>query len=230
MGKNLRQQARGKGSLTYRAHGFRGKADIALFKGMGEVVDIIDDPMRTAPLAIVKTKKGKAFFLAYEGMKTGDVVGYKDKKEITPGTVLELKEIPEGVPIYNIEINPGDGGKMVKSSGSFAIIVGKENHNIRVRLPSKKIKVLNEKCLATIGKVAGSGRIEKFFGKAGKKYHAKRARGKLYPITSGVAMNPVDHPFGGRTKPGKPKTVSKHAPPGRKVGNIAAKRSGLKKK
>jgi large subunit ribosomal protein L2 len=228
MGKNLRQQARGKGSLTYRAHGFRGRGDVRLAKARGVVVDIIDDPMRTAPLGVVKFETGNSLFLAYEGMKTGDKVGYDQGLKV--GSVLELKKIPEGMPIYNIEITPGDGGKLVKATGTFATIVGKEKNFVRIKLPSRKIKILNEKCLATIGVVAGSGRVEKFFGKAGKKHHAMRARGKLYPITAGVAMNPVDHPFGGRTKPGKPKTSGRSYPPGKKVGNIAARRCGLKKK
>jgi len=80
-----------------------------------------------------------------------------------------------------------------------------------------------------IGVPAGAGRTEKPWVKAGKKWHAMHARGKLYPQTKGVAMNPVDHPFGGKTKPGKPKTVSRHAPPDAKVGSISPKRTGRKK-
>src|SRR3989344_1114495 len=94
-----------------------------------------------------------------------------------------------------------------------------ETGEVIVQFPSKKTKEFNASCRATIGVVSGAGRLEKPFGKAGKKFYAMKARNRLYPITSGVSMNAVDHPFGsGRGKHiGKPKTVSRNAPPGRKV-------------
>jgi large subunit ribosomal protein L2 len=97
-------------------------------------------------------------------------------------------------------------------------------------MPSEEFKVFNPDCLATIGTPAGGGRRDKPFVKAGQKAHLWDARNKLYPRSSAVKMNPVDHPFGGKTKPGTPKTISRNAPPGAKVGSIAASRSGLRKK
>ena len=98
-----------------------------------------------------------------------------------------------------------------------------------ILLPSKKKKIISSKCRAMIGVVAGSGRLEKPFKKAGAKYYKMRAFGKVYPRTSGVSMNAVDHPFGGKTKPGKHITVSRHMPPGKKVGSISPKRTGKRK-
>jgi large subunit ribosomal protein L2 len=97
-------------------------------------------------------------------------------------------------------------------------------------MPSKEFKVFNPNCLATIGVSAGGGRGDKPYVKAGQLYYLKQARNKLWPRSSAVKMNPVDHPFGGHTKPGTPKTISRLMPPGAKVGSISARRSGKKKK
>jgi large subunit ribosomal protein L2 len=155
--------------------------------------------------------------IASSGMKIGQ------KVEIKP-----LKDIAEGTKVYNLEVVPGDGGKLCRSSGMFATVITSGKKCV-VTLPSKKKKTLVGECLATVGTVAGSGRKDKPLMKAGKAFKIKKAFGQLYPRTSGVAMNAVDHPFGGSASPGKHKTVSRHAPPGRKVGNIAAKRMGRRK-
>ncbi|MFB6088592.1 MAG: 50S ribosomal protein L2, partial [Candidatus Aenigmatarchaeota archaeon] len=144
--------------------------------------------------------------------------------------ILPLGEIPEGVPVYNIESHPGDGGKFARSSGVYGFVVTHDAKSTIVRLPSKKVKEFSPECRATIGVVSGGGRTDKPFMKAGNKSKALKARGRQYPIVSGVSMNAVDHPFGGSTKPGKPKTVSRNASPGRKVGSFGAKRSGKKKR
>jgi large subunit ribosomal protein L2 len=107
--------------------------------------------------------------------------------------------------------------------------MGKVEDKVKVTLKSGKIKKIDEKCLATIGIPAGGGRKEKPWVKAGKRWYAMKSRGKLFPRTKGVAMNPVDHPFGGKTKPGTPKSVSRNAPPGAKVGAIAPRRMGKRK-
>ena len=96
--------------------------------------------------------------------------------------------------------------------------------------PSKKFKKFHPNCLATIGKPAGWGQRAKRLVKAGQKYYAKKARNKLWPRTSAVAMNPVDHPFGGKTKPGQSKSKSRHRPPGAKVGSVASRRTGKRKR
>ncbi|HLC22557.1 MAG TPA: 50S ribosomal protein L2, partial [Candidatus Nanoarchaeia archaeon] len=123
------------------------------------------------------------------------------------------------------------GGKLVRTAGSFAQVVGKVDDRVIVILPSKKQKTLSDKCRATVGVIAGDGAQEKPFMKAGNRMHKMQATNRLYPRTSGVAMNAVDHPFGsGRGRhPGKPKTPPRWAPAGRNVGLIHARRTGRRR-
>jgi large subunit ribosomal protein L2 len=132
------------------------------------------------------------------------------------------------VPVCNVERQPGDGGKFARASGVSAQLLTHDRKVAVVKLPSGEVKRLSPSCRATVGVVAGGGRPEKPFVKAGNKHHKMRARGTKWPRVRGVAMNAVDHPFGGggRQHPGQPKSVSKNAPPGRKVGDIASKRTG----
>ena len=236
MARRILVQRRGRGvSKTFLAPSFRYVADVkypAVQEGLlkGSVVDIVDDPGRTAPLALIKLENGKkTYMVASEGMKTGDRVEIGEGAGIKAGNVLCLKDIPEGSPVFNIEVVPGDGGKLVRSSGSYAIVLSRDVNKVTIQLPSRKTKDLHPKCRATIGIVAGGERTKKPFVKAGNKWHAMRARGKKYPITSAKAKNAADHKFGGKSF-GVHKTVSRHAPPGRKVGSIAAKRTGRKKR
>jgi len=233
MGKRIIARARGKGGPRYRvpSHKYAGKVEYNLSRDntVGLVVDIVHDPGRNAPVAIVEfPDKSKRLHIASEGIKVGDVINYRSGFSL--GSVLPLNKIPEGTKIFGIETYPGSGPKICRSSGSFATVMGKVKGKIRVTLRSGKTKEIDKKCLATVGVPAGGGRKEKPWVKAGKKWHAKKIRGKLFPRTKGVGMNPVDHPFGGKTKPGIPKSVSRHAPPGRKVGSIAPRRMGKKKR
>ncbi|MFB6099888.1 MAG: 50S ribosomal protein L2 [Candidatus Nanohalobium sp.] len=230
MGSPLRQQRRGKGSPKFQANRKgKGTAEHKNDEITGTVVDVVHDPARTAPVAKVEFEDGEVRnVLAPEGLQTGDEIEVGVSAPVEPGNVLPLGEIPEGVPINNIEIQPNDGGKMVKASGTYAFVVTQEQDGVRIQLPSGDFKKLDTECRATIGKVAAGGRKDKPFVKAGNASKAAKARGKQYPTVSAVAMNAVDHPFGGSAKPGQPKTVSKHASPGSKVGNIGAKRSGKK--
>ena len=125
-------------------------------------------------------------------------------------------------------MRPGDGGKLCRSSGTFAVVIAREEKKVTVMLPSKKKAEMPVDCRATIGTTAGSGRKDKPFMKAGNKYHAMKALGKFTAKTSATNKNVVQHPFGGKNF-GKHKTVSRDAPPGRKVGSIAARRTGRKK-
>ena len=232
MGKNLRQQRRGKGSPRFRSPSHRFIGDISYLRssaeGKGEVVDIKHDPIRTAPVAIVQTSDDKMLIIATEGMHVGQQIDM-NKGEVNSGNILTLEHIPEGTEICNIELNPGDGGRLCRAAGSSCVVVSHDKAKTTVRLPSRKFKVLNSMCRATVGKAAGAGRIEKPFTTAGNKYYAMRARNRYWPKTKGVAKNPVDHPFGGSAKPGKHKTVARDAPPGKKVGSLAARRMGRKK-
>ncbi|MCJ7478872.1 MAG: 50S ribosomal protein L2 [Candidatus Nanohaloarchaeota archaeon QJJ-7] len=229
MSKRIRSQRRGKGSPTYTSPSHTGKGGVEHREDevAGTVVDIVHDPARTAPVAIVEFDDGEERnVLAPEGVSVGDDIEVGIEAPVEPGNTLPLREIPEGVPIYNIELEPGDGGKIARSSGTYAFIVTHESDKTRVRLPSKNFKDMDPDCRATIGQVAGGGRTDKEFEKAGQVHHKARSEGKLYPKTSAIAMNAVDHPFGGSTKPGRPKTVSKDASPGSKVGSISPKRTG----
>jgi len=238
VGKNLIQQARGKGGPTYRAPSFRykGKASY-LIPSEGrlnaKIIDIIRCAGHSAPLIVLEhDNKIRNLMIAPEGIKVGDTVEYGEKIAPENGNMLLLKDIPEGTLVYNIEGQPGDGGKFVRSSGAFARVIAKMKSNVIVQLPSKKQKEFNPNCRATIGIVAGSGRKEKPFLKAGKKFYAMKAKNKLWPSISGTSQNAVDHPFGGSSSAhkGKPTIAPKNAPPGRKVGAIHPRRMGRKKK
>ncbi|MEK6887574.1 MAG: 50S ribosomal protein L2 [Candidatus Aenigmatarchaeota archaeon] len=229
MGKPLRQQRRGKGSPRYRvpSHNYIGKISYAsLPVGEGQVIDIVHSPGRRTPAAIVDFGGHKKLMLPAEGVFVGQTIGNTTNN----GNITQLKNVPEGTKIFNIELHPGDGGKICRASGAFATIVSKDATRCTILLPSRQKKAISLDCKATIGVIASSGRTEKPFMKAGTKHHSMKALGKLYPHTSGVSMNCVNHPFGGSKHPGRPKTVSRHMPPGKKVGSISPRRTGRKKK
>lgn len=238
MGKPLIQQKRGKGSPRYRSPSFRFKGKVTLARCSeeivsGDVLDLIKCPGHSSPLMHVKYENGEEVLLqAPEGVKVGEKISMGEKSPVGIGNVLALKNIPEGTPVYNIEGKPGDGGKFVRASGGFAKIVTKFENKIVVQLPSNKKKNFLPECKAIVGIIAGSGRKEKPFLKAGTKHYAMKARNKMYPSVSGTSMNAISHPFGGSSSgsKGRPTQSSRHAPPGRKVGKIAPKRTGRRKK
>ncbi|MCW7075116.1 MAG: 50S ribosomal protein L2 [Candidatus Methanospirare jalkutatii] len=258
MGKRIIAQRRGKGTPTYRApsHRFKAKlmhlrvsaADVEKRGGVVRCVveKILHDPARSAPIALVRPLNGgngsggeeevvkKQFVIIPEGISEGDEICYGASAELKVGNTQPLRCIPEGTPVCNVELRPGDGGKIARAGGDFATVLAHsaEKNMTLLALPSGKEKWVSSECLATVGVVAGGGRTDKPLVKAGKKYHKMKARAAKYPRVRGVAMNPVDHPFGGGSHQhvGRPKTVSRGAPPGRKVGSIAAKRTGRKKR
>jgi large subunit ribosomal protein L2 len=231
MGKRIIPRARGKGGTRYRApsHKYLGRVEyLPAKKAKAKVVDIVHDPGRSAPVAIVKADKKKILHIASEGLKVGDEITYGE--EVSKGNVLSLSKIPEGTKTFGVETYPGSGPKLCRSSGTFATILKKFKNKVAIQFSSGKIVELNADCRASIGVPAASGRVEKPWVKAGKKLHALAARGKLFPRTSGTRMGPVDHPYGGESKRPRPsRTVSRHAPPGAKVGSISPRRVGRKK-
>ncbi|PIN80781.1 50S ribosomal protein L2 [Candidatus Woesearchaeota archaeon CG10_big_fil_rev_8_21_14_0_10_30_7] len=237
MGKNLIQQARGKGSHTYRAPSFnyKGKAKLSRITNnleKGQIIDLVKCPGHDAPLAQIKYNNGETILVsAPENIKVGEYVTAGPGSEIKPGNVLTLREIPDGTNIYNIESQPGDGGKYCRSSGTSARLISKTETTAVLKLPSKKEKEINLDCRAVIGIICASGRKEKPYLKAGIKMHAMRAKNKLYPRSKACAMNAVDHPYGNKrsARKAKQKATSRHAPPGRKVGKLAPRRTGRKK-
>ncbi|MDY6774941.1 MAG: 50S ribosomal protein L2 [Halobacteria archaeon] len=235
MGKPIRQQKAGKGSPTYRAPSHRYKAKTEHKETgdeetmVGEIIELEHDPARSAPVARVEYEDGDVrHVLVPEGVGVGDVIEAGVSADIEPGNTLPLAEIPEGVPVCNLEIKPGDGGKIARSSGTGASIIAHEKGGTVVQLPSGELRQFNPKCRATVGIVAGGGRLEKPMLKAGNKHHKMKSRGGKWPKVRGVAMNAIDHPFGGggRQHPGRPKSISPNAPPGRKVGDIGSRRTG----
>jgi large subunit ribosomal protein L2 len=241
MGKRLITQRRGKGRPRYLSpsHRFKGKIEYKNINSAksigGQVLEIIHDPGRTAPIArILLENFTEIQNIAPDGMQVGQWVHIGAGKTNEIGCIKPLGEIPEGTDIYNIEIRAGDGGKLVRSAGASASVVAQERKQgiTRILMPSKKTIMLNSNGLATIGKVAGGGRKEKPFIHAGQMFYNRRVKGKLWPIVCGRAKNSIDHPHGGGRHPhvGRPTTVSRDTPPGRKVGHIAARRTGLRKK
>jgi large subunit ribosomal protein L2 len=245
MGKRIISQHRGHGGPRYTAPSFRylGRVTHRSYDSIeknemmkGIVVDLVNSVGHSSPLAMVEFDNGERIYaIANEGLYVGQEVFSGNNSEIKKGNTLPLKNIPEGTQIFNIEKSPGDLGKFVKTAGGSARIDTKTKDRVIVKMPSKVIKKFHPECRATIGVVAGAGKVDKPILKAGKKHFMMKAKNKLYPKTSAGAMNATDHPFGsgrgGPTFGGKSSSIApKHAPPGRKVGMLRAKKSGGGKK
>lgn len=222
--------------MKYRTTSKKYRTSIHYEKGMegmsAVVLDIRHDSARTCPIMSVRFEdRTEKLMLAPEGIMVGDNLTFGKDGKIGVGNVTVLSKIPEGTFVYNIENRPGDGGQFVRSAGTFATIVSHDEGKTVIQLPSKVMKTFNASCRASIGIVAGGGRHEKPFVKAGSKYHLLKGRPVIYPHVNSTAMNVVDHPFGGgaHDHPGRPTTVSRSASPGRKVGQIAAKRTGRRR-
>jgi len=192
----------------------------------------LHEPGRGSPLASVKLETGQSYHTVVpEGVYEGQSIQIGSKASVDIGNVLPLSNIPEGTMICNIELSPGDGGKIARSSGSYATVVGHTPQGTMIKLPSKRTRYLNALCRATVGVISAAGRVDKPFLKAGARFHWMQAKGRVYPRTRGVAMVAAAHPYGSSKRGGrKVTTVSRHAPPGKKVGLIAARSTGRKRK
>ncbi|MDD5111903.1 MAG: 50S ribosomal protein L2 [Candidatus Altiarchaeota archaeon] len=241
MGKHLLTQRRGKGKPRFRSpsHRFEGEIAYPLLDPAkplgGQVLEIIHDAGRTAPLAkILLEDFSKLSIIAPEGIQVGQWIIIGSGKSKDAGCIKPVGEIAEGTQIYNIEISPGDGGKLARTSGSSASIITHDRKQglTQIQLPSKKTILISSHARATLGRAAGGGRKDKPFLHAGQMYHNRHVKGKRWPVVCGRAMNSLDHPHGGGRHPhvGRPTTVGRDTPPGRKVGHIAARRTGLRKK
>ncbi|MCS7110757.1 MAG: 50S ribosomal protein L2 [Ignisphaera sp.] len=237
MGKRILSQRMGRGTQVFRSPGHMRTAPVRYppftdAAKRGVVVDIFHEPGRSAPIALIKLEDGGEFYnMAVEGLKVGQVVEIGANASPNIGNVVVLRNIPEGTRISNIELRPGDGGRLARSGGSYAILIGKSSTHAVVTLPSGRQKSILLDARATIGVIAGGGRLEKPLLKAGNSYYKWRAKARKWPRVRGVAMNAVDHPHGGGSHQSESKstTVSRRAPPGRKVGHIAARRTGRRK-
>lgn len=232
MGKRIIQQARGKGSNTYRVkrNAFRYRIKYPkVIDSEGTVTKLLNSPAHSAPLAKISFSKGSFFIPAFEGMIEGQKIPFGEEK-VSRGNILELEKIPVKTQVYCIETKPGDGGKLIKTGGSSATVSRVIGEDIFVLLPSKKEKKFNRNCRAIIGIIAGHGRLDKPIVKAGKKHYMKKAKNKLWPRTSAIKVNAIDHPFGsGRGKNPKSKIAKRNAPPGAKVGLLRPRRTGYRK-
>ncbi|MDD3263719.1 MAG: 50S ribosomal protein L2 [Candidatus Nanoarchaeia archaeon] len=237
MGKRIVTQRRGSGNPRYtvNSHKFLGKVSFVPldYEGEGTVIEITRDPLHKAPLMFVDFTEYVMLMVAPEGVNVGSViyVGKEKVEEVQKGSIMPLGKMPSGTMISNIELVPGDGGKLVRTPGNAAKIMSTSGNKVIIQLPSKKTKEINENCRAMVGIIAGSGASEKPMLKAGNNFYKMHAVGHLYPHTSGTAMSAVDHPFGNKrtSRKARNKPISRNAPPGRKVGSIAARRTGKKR-
>ncbi|MBI5001569.1 MAG: 50S ribosomal protein L2 [Euryarchaeota archaeon] len=225
MGKRIITRRRGTGTSTYRSPSHRHLGDIRhprSAEGVGKVLDIMHAPGRSAPVAQVQYGEAKWLVISAEGMHVGQEIETGRDAPIELGNTLPIGMIPEGTIVHNIESIPGDGGKFIRAAGAGATVVSHAATTI-VQMPSGQFKNIKPECKATIGLVAGSGRREKPYAKAGKKFYAYQSKAKRYFKVKGVAMNALNHPHGGGGHPhvGKPSTVGRNAPPGRKVGRLS---------
>ena len=232
MGKRIIQQRRGRGGHTYKVREKAGKLRpgyIADLKGEFECVKLIASVGHSVPIAKFMNKDGVVFCnFAVDLLHVGQKISINGNK---PGDISKLGDLKNGIEIFNIEHNPKDGGKFVRTGGNFGTIMAKEGDVVKIMMPSKKVKKFNVNCRATVDRAAGDGRMDKPILKAGKKFYIMKTKSKLWPRTSAVKMNAIDHPFGsGRGKRMKSKIAKRNASPGKKVGLIRPRRTGRKKR
>jgi len=172
----------------------RSKKDVP-----AKVFSIEYDPNRTCRIALLHYADGeKAYILAPVGIQVGDKVISSESADIKPGNSLQLRSIPMGTTIHNIELRPGKGGQIARGAGASAVLVGKEEPYCQVRLPSGEVRLILADCRASIGQVGNTDNENISIGKAGR----NRWKGKR-PVVRGQAMNPIDHPLGGGEGVGK---------------------------
>jgi len=200
------------------------------------VKEIVHDKGRGAPLARVefrdfyRHKPRKELFIAVEGMHTGQFIYAGKTAALQVGNILPLGVMPEGTIVSNVENHTGDRGKFARASGNYATVVSHNQDDgvTRIKLPSGSKVVIKSTSRAMVGLVAGGGRIEKPLLKAGRAFYKYKAKRNKWPVVRGVAMNPVDHPHGGGNHQhiGHASTTKRGDPAGKKVGLIAARRTG----
>ena len=196
--KNAGRNSYGRITVRHQGGGNRQKYRIIDFKRKKDnmeatVIGIEYDPNRTSNIALIEYTDGeRAYILAPVGLTDGDKVVSGENVDIKPGNCLPIENIPVGTLIHNIELNPGQGGKMVKAAGGEAQLMAKEGEYAHVRLPSGEMRLVRAKCRATIGTIGNTDHSNVKLGKAGRTRHMG-----VRPSVRGSVMNPVDHPHGG---------------------------------
>ena len=196
--KNSGRNSYGRITVRHQGGGNRQKYRIIDFKRrkddmVANVIGIEYDPNRSANIALIEYEDGeKAYILAPVGLTDGDKVISGDKADIKPGNCMKIENIPVGTMIHNIELNPGQGGKLVRAAGQEAQLMAKEGKYAHVRLPSGEMRLIMAVCRATIGTIGNTYHENVKLGKAGRSRHMGKR-----PEVRGSVMNPVDHPHGG---------------------------------
>ena len=196
--KNAGRNSYGRITVRHHGGGNRQKYRIIDFKRnkddmFATVVGIEYDPNRSANIALLQYEDGTlSYIIAPQGLKDGDKVISGAKADIKPGNCMPIECIPVGTMIHNIELNPGQGGKMVRAAGQGAQLMAKEGKYSHVRLPSGEMRLVLTKCRATIGTIGNADHENVNIGKAGRTRHMG-----IRPTVRGSVMNPVDHPHGG---------------------------------
>ena len=174
MGKRIRVQRRGRGGQNFRASTHKRVAPAKYpaiapkvsFEAelVGTIVDLVHDPGRGSPLSLIEFDNGLSIYsITPEGVFTGQEIVYGGKAPAEIGNILPLGKMPEGTLVCDLELRPGDGGKMARSSGAYATVVGHTPQGSMIRLPSGRTRYVDDYCLATVGVISASGRIEKPF-------------------------------------------------------------------
>ncbi|MFH1005493.1 MAG: 50S ribosomal protein L2 [Bacteroidota bacterium] len=213
----------GKMTMRYMGGGHKKRFRIIDFKrnkhSIPAVVKSIEyDPNRTARIALLSYKDGeKRYILSPQGLQVGQTI--ISGKEVAPnvGNAMPIGNMPLGTIVHNIELNPGQGAKMIRSAGAYAQLTSKEGKYVTLKMPSGEIRMALASCMATVGSVSNADHILEVHGKAGRKRWLGRR-----PRNRAVAMNPVDHPMGGgegRASGGHPRSRSGKKAKGAKTRN-----------
>jgi large subunit ribosomal protein L2 len=198
MVKNGGRNNNGRVTVRYRGGGHkrrfreidlkRNKIDVP-----GKVVSVEYDPNRSARLALISYLDGdKRYILWPQGLNVGDTVIAGDRVDIKPGNCLPLKNIPLGTMVHNVELKIGKGGQIIRSAGTYGQLMAKEGGYVQIKLPSGEVRMILDRCRATVGQVGNLDHENISLGKAGRTRRLGRR-----PRVRGVVMNPVDHPHGG---------------------------------
>jgi large subunit ribosomal protein L2 len=185
----------GGAKRAYRRVDFRRRK----FDAPASVERLEYDPNRTAFIALIKYEDGtQAYILAPQRLGVGDMVVSGPKVDVKPGNAMPLSSMPIGTIVHNVEMKPGKGGQIARSAGSFVQLVGRDSGSAVLRLNSGETRKVSAECMATVGAVSNPDHMNTVVGKAGRTRWLGRR-----PTVRSIAMNPVDHPNGGRTKGGK---------------------------
>ncbi|MHB1439555.1 MAG: 50S ribosomal protein L2 [Cuniculiplasma sp.] len=231
MGKLIIPQRRGKGGLIYRSPSHRHVSAMRIpLDGNYQIKDIIHAPGRNSPVLVLDGgEKKNQYQIAFNGAYVSQKVNIGKIENPKSGDSTYLGFIPDGSLVHNIETVPGDGGKLCRTAGTYSQVIS-HGEFVSIKLPSGAIKSVNPQCRATVGTVAGTGAKDIPILKAGRHIHYLQSKAKKAISVRGVAMNAVNHPHGGGNHQhvGRPSTVGRGTPPGRKVGRLSPKRRKVK--